>query len=98
MESLKNYAGITLLFSLNLKLFLVCDLGLEMDLNFQVIKLEEKIIYYYYYYQFSLCSDNGIYFLAHVLKGMSKFAPTSKNLIQLLNIVLLNVVSVHKNS
>lgn len=49
LESLKNYAAITLPFSQNLKFFLIYDLGLEMDLNFQVIKLEEKLIYYYYY-------------------------------------------------
>ena len=42
-------AAITLPFSQNLIFFLICDLGLEMDLNFQVIKLEENIIYYYYY-------------------------------------------------
>lgn len=78
LESLKHYAAITLPFSQNLKFFLIYDLGLEMDLNFQVIKLEEKVIYYYYYsFAVFLCSDNGIYFLLRS-EGHVKICPHFK--------------------
>ena len=54
-----------------------------MDLNFHVIKLEEvEVAFLKINFQFSLCSDNGIYFIGHVLKGRLKSTSLSKNLTQ----------------